>query len=217
MANCYCGSKLIQKRQHRVCIQPANQLPWAVVLQGWLGGLRSSTSRSTWATTSCSTGVHACPAHWLARGDVEHCAQDMHAAAMICLLHARGWSCNRRCRRWRERAAIAAADNGDAPPLSWRGPSPSPWGQLYGTQVLDPSELRPLKVGPGLGPVLCMFPRELCSGLAQTGQGSSWTILLAIMGPSILHLSLSSNKTLSPSPSPLSGDCGGGHAGAACG
>lgn len=56
-------------------------------------------------------------------------------------------SCCACCRRWRQREAIVAADTGDAPPLSWRGPStPSPWGALYGTHALDPSNLRKLKV-----------------------------------------------------------------------
>lgn len=51
-------------------------------------------------------------------------------------------------RRWRERQAIALADNGDAPPLAWGGAAAAAsWGPLYGTEALDPSELRSLKVG----------------------------------------------------------------------
>ncbi|GAB4818075.1 hypothetical protein N2152v2_005121 [Parachlorella kessleri] len=55
-------------------------------------------------------------------------------------------------RRWREQAAIYSADNGDAPPLSWRGAAtPSPWGRLYGTQALDPSDLPSLKATAVIG------------------------------------------------------------------
>lgn len=56
-------------------------------------------------------------------------------------------------RRWRQREVIAAADQGDAPPLAARAAlSLSPWGAMFGTERLDPSPLRALKVsGARLG------------------------------------------------------------------
>lgn len=49
-----------------------------------------------------------------------------------------------RCRRWRERQAIFALDDGCAPPLCPRGGGGT-WGRLLGTQQLDPSPLTALK------------------------------------------------------------------------
>ena len=54
-------------------------------------------------------------------------------------------------RRWERREMVAAADNGDAPPLAFRlnshAPPPinSPWGPLFGTEQLESSQLRSLK------------------------------------------------------------------------
>jgi len=49
-------------------------------------------------------------------------------------------------RRWNRREIICALDNGDAPPLAFGYPGVSPWGPLNGTEKLDPSPLRRLKV-----------------------------------------------------------------------
>lgn len=54
-------------------------------------------------------------------------------------------------RKWDRRETVAAADNGDAPPLAFRlnshAPPPinSPWGPLFGTEKLDASPFRSLK------------------------------------------------------------------------
>ena len=49
-------------------------------------------------------------------------------------------------RRWQQRQTVCALDNGDAPPLAYGYNGPSPWGPLHGTERLDPSPLRALKV-----------------------------------------------------------------------
>ncbi|KAG7671697.1 hypothetical protein Ndes2526B_g07413 [Nannochloris sp. 'desiccata'] len=55
-------------------------------------------------------------------------------------------------RRWERRQTVAAADNGDAPPLAFRLSSQtaapvvnSPWGPLFGTERLDTSPFRTMK------------------------------------------------------------------------
>ena len=56
-------------------------------------------------------------------------------------------------KRWERRQQVAAADNGDAPPLAFRINSTtsttttntSPWGPLYGTERLDTSPFRTMK------------------------------------------------------------------------
>jgi transcription initiation factor TFIID subunit 2 len=55
-------------------------------------------------------------------------------------------------RRWERRQTVAAADNGDAPPLAFRLSSQtaapvvnSPWGPLFGTEKLEASPFRTMK------------------------------------------------------------------------
>lgn len=65
-----------------------------------------------------------------------------------------------RCRRWRERQAIFALDDGCAPPLCPRGGGGT-WGRLLGTQQLDLSPLAALKATAVGLPPSAMQPRPL--------------------------------------------------------
>ena len=134
------------------------------VPQVWPVGLRSSTSGSSWERTSSSTGKEQLDSS-LRMPQVSSASTVPAASCMDCYA---GCSLAQIAitppaparRRWCARRAIYAADCGDAPPLAQRGAFPlSSWGALYGTETLDPSPLRPLKV------------RSLVPGGRCTGSG----------------------------------------------